>query len=376
MNYRYSSLRGNEKALFNDYETRDYLGVADRDEKRNLTLIHYKEDAKERWNSNFDEEFPFSDFRGLVVDTKKKTVIMKSFGRTPNVIITNDMSPLDKYKEFSMKYEGTIIRVAYRKGWIISTHRKLDCRKSKFGGNKDFNTMFKEACKTHKFNISSLNKNLCYVFIVIHPQNQIIQQNTNFEPYLYHLDTFRLSKYKLFGMRDLVSIYETSNIDIPKPPKMSLEDAKKSIINGYAVVPWSGKKVNFIPIGIHIALVIRGNEPNTFLRWCQLMEEKKQQELVYFVPDYLKKEVLLYPQKIEEQIKKTVKVISDCFNNVPILNHKGYKKSHIEVCNNISSVSEIEKYLRTLTGNKLYQTVVAHTNSHIKSELIYKQKKV
>lgn len=79
-------------------------------------------------------------------------------------------------------YEGTSI-VAFYHGtsWHLSTKKCLDASRSIWIKNKSFQTLFEEAMY-RKFNFDDLDKNLCYLFVLVHYKNKnIVNHRTNYK---------------------------------------------------------------------------------------------------------------------------------------------------------------------------------------------------
>jgi hypothetical protein len=87
--------------------------------------------------------------------------------------------------------EGTLIRVFYfNNKWMITTHRKLDAYKSKWGNEKSFGDLFKDAVlrKTGgDFNdfLEDLNKNFQYTFLITATEATRFVCNATNNPIVY-----------------------------------------------------------------------------------------------------------------------------------------------------------------------------------------------
>jgi hypothetical protein len=370
----------------------DYISVVDTNE--DLVSLHYNEDAESMWKLlQSKKSYPFGEIRGLVIDKKQNKIIMKSFPNTKNVIIENNYDSLDQFKYFSQRYEGTIIRVRYyNQKWLISTHRKIDCSKSKFG-SQTFKQMFEDACKFMDFDYTTLDQNLCYVFLLVHPNNQITNQYTVENPHLYHLDTLSDSHYYLFGLKNLKSIYKNSTIKIPKPQILNKTQAIDLLKQGYGVVSLGFQnKTNFIPSSLNTLIEIRGNECNIFKRWCQLKQQNRENDIFKVI-----KHTTDFQSLLNQQIELTIPIILNCCKHIndpsnpqfqlynktkKLQKFNGYKPTHYNIAKSVILLTldeqEMQKLIRnkinSLKANDLYQTCVSHTNSHINSELFFKNK--
>lgn len=360
-----------------------YIGVSDRVD--DLVSYHYVDNAVEKWKMyNSNRRFPFYNFRGLVVDTKTKNIIMKSFPKTPNIILNGDYRILRDDIKYGRKYDGTVIRVRYWDDkWRVSTHKKIDCSNSRYGSEMTFGEMFEEACKKYDFKIETLEKDKCYVFILVHPENQFIKTNVS-EPELYHIDTLITSKKKMFGLTNMKSIYLKSDIKIPKPEMLSKAQAIELLENGIGVVTYDPEnKINYIPSSLQHKIEIRGNQPNLFLRWCELRDLNMEKELINVVPEKQASIVSSFEEKLREQIKLTIPIIIDCINGKKSLDTtqrlqatSGYQPPHYSLAMLFAPFKYpqdkleqiIEEHILQLQPKDLYRFVVSCTNKHIKSQ--------
>jgi hypothetical protein len=93
--------------------------------------------------------------------------------------------------------EGTMINVFYDTNygvngcWQIATRNTVGAEVSFFKwSNKTFHSMFLDACSEIKLNVSTLNPNFCYSFVLQHPENRIV---TPFKrPNLYLIAVYQI----------------------------------------------------------------------------------------------------------------------------------------------------------------------------------------
>jgi hypothetical protein len=107
-----------------------------------------------------DDSVELKAYRGLVFD--HSILVASSLGFTPeyneeskNIEELKDISDYSFYKS----EEGTLLRVFYHKKWYLSTHRKLDAFKSRWGSDETFGDIFLKCldCSFEKFT-ERLNK--------------------------------------------------------------------------------------------------------------------------------------------------------------------------------------------------------------------------
>jgi hypothetical protein len=130
-----------------------------------------------------------SAIRGWIL--QGTTVVSKSFSET--TIVHLSPSELSVYDQkgyiFTPFLEGTTLRIFwYKDRWLHTTNRRIDCTNSRIPGVEiGFLQMFKEACPD--FNYDLLNKNMIYIFQIVHVHNQLMNQEVIDRPKLYHLAT-------------------------------------------------------------------------------------------------------------------------------------------------------------------------------------------
>ena len=71
--------------------------------------------------------------------------------------------------------EGTMINVFWNSTeWEIASRSKVGADTTFFSSPKTFRTLFFEACEVCKLDLNLLNKELCYSFVLQHPENRIV----------------------------------------------------------------------------------------------------------------------------------------------------------------------------------------------------------
>jgi hypothetical protein len=123
--------------------------------------------------------------RGTIIDNKTNQVVHAGsffpyeFTEGEQEKCEEKMSELNHKLEdmdIEYSYEGTIIRIFYYKQWYISTHRKLDSGRSKWGSHQSFKFLFEEGLKesynlTLKDLFSRLNLRCQYTFMIMADEN-------------------------------------------------------------------------------------------------------------------------------------------------------------------------------------------------------------
>ena len=141
------------------------------DPEENLILIKYNK-------KNFSKDHEFQDIinecRSIILDrnfniicwSPNKSVSTNHF----NSIISdwNDDVIVEPF------IDGTMINCFYHnEQWYTSTRGSLKGDKT-FYSEKSFNVMFNQALLYNKLSFDNLDKNLCYSFVLNHPDNRIV----------------------------------------------------------------------------------------------------------------------------------------------------------------------------------------------------------
>jgi len=264
-----------------------------------LFLI-YSED-----NSNFDLKI-VNECNGIILNKQTLDIVCYTFDKCNEDIEfpVNNFNLDNLYIEKSI--EGTLVRLFFDKisdGWLLSTKKCIDASKSKWISNKSFDKLFNDCINFH---IDQLDKNVCYSFIICHPENKIIVFYQ--KPMLFHISS-----------RDMITLKEINedigSIQIQREyiHKDSLQDFLNSIkidtnlyCEGYIFIDtfynrWKIKTPFFKKVRN-----IWGNTNNRFYRYLELRKDDEllKEYLYYFIHDIELFKV--YELKINNLINKIV----------------------------------------------------------------------
>jgi len=132
-----------------------------------------------------------NECNGLILDKNTLKIVCYTFDKCSNSLeIPNIFDFNNLYIENSI--EGTLVRLYYfNNNWALSTKKCIDASKASWISNKSFYELFNECINTesNKINQENLNKNYCYSFIIVHPENSIVINYKNRYPELYHIST-------------------------------------------------------------------------------------------------------------------------------------------------------------------------------------------
>ena len=155
----------------------------------------------------------FSKKNNLYIYKEKNLVLLKYLRNKSNIndkytsmcrgiIFNNDTFPSKplcysfnariEYSEFIKKYpisdvniteiiDGTMINLYYYNKWEMSTKSRIKAENSKWLNQKTFKELFEEVIS---IKYDNLNKDYCYSFILVHPENRIVIKNKEATIYL------------------------------------------------------------------------------------------------------------------------------------------------------------------------------------------------
>jgi hypothetical protein len=284
-------------------------------------------------------EHQMRQMRGTVVDLKTGHVVHR--GSFYPYEFTDKQ--LDKCKEkmrelghsfeqFTSGYsfEGTIIRIFYHKRWYISTHRKLDADRSKWGSNTSFKTLFEVGLKesyglTLDQLLLSLNLRCQYAFMVMADNNTRHVCVANTWP----------KKVYLVHSTENNMIGEVRDIEWLPRPRMSFETLE-SVFAHVSTMSWpfmyqglllehdDGTQYRIVSEEYASLFQVRNNEQSIKYRYVQLkcdIENSRSAQTIYWLkvlfPEY-KPDFDMYDLLMRELAE---------FIHVEYLKRKNYRNS-------------------------------------------------
>ena len=239
-----------------------------------VTLHHYT-------NCQETSSDLLKQFRGVVF--VNNNLVMRGFPFTPEHIVTSPVcEPANTVfpgSRFFDSFEGTIIRVFYHKKWFVSTHKRLDASKSRWGTTESFEDIFRRGIdqigtRFGKFNyetfFETLDKSRQYMFLVRNTQsNRIVSLAPHINmPPVYHVGTYIDG---VFNIDD--------DMGVPHPHEHKFENAEQLIQHISTLNPLFCQGIfvtgpqgfhKFVNGHYHTYAQLRGNEPNLTKRYLEL----------------------------------------------------------------------------------------------------------
>jgi len=205
--------------------------------------------------------------------------------------------------------EGTMINVFFDPsigitgGWEISTRNTVGATSSfyKSQNAKTFRQMFMEAATENKLDINKLETDMCYSFVLQHPENRIVVPFS--KPQLYLVGVYKIenkpneiivSNYDVFEYKHFFSELGTS-VKFPEEYKF---DSYKELVDKYGSMNTS---YDIVGVVIHNKLTgertkirnpvyeqvrnLRGNQPKLQYQYLCLRKEGKVKDFLKYYPE-------------------------------------------------------------------------------------------
>ena len=163
------------------------------DTRDTLEVHHYDDQC------SFDSPDEVKEKRGIVTDTATGRVVCRSFPFTPEILeddvenLTKWVQPLvDNSVPAYKSWEGTLLRVWNWNGeWTISTHRKLNAFKSRWGSEESYGKIFQTALgRDWEIFTSGLNPARVYIFLLRSGKNNRVVCSAYREPSVFIVGAF------------------------------------------------------------------------------------------------------------------------------------------------------------------------------------------
>lgn len=273
----------NYENLKNILESNPYnLKIKDDKDYPNLFLIHGQD------NSDYTNKI-VQECNGIIMNKNNLNIVCYSFDKCSDKLEIPENFNKDKVY-FENAVEGTLMRLYfYNDQWIISTKKCIDANKAFWMNKRSFLELFKD-CENvigkKITEIDDLNKNYCYSFIIVHPENNIVIKYI--EQAIFHIAT-----------RDMTSFNEIDqNIGINKLPRSLISNSINSFVESviasnntsYEGVVFIDENYNRWKLRTAIfnhARELWGNTNNRMFRYMELRKDSNllHEYLMYFPYD-------------------------------------------------------------------------------------------
>ena len=316
------------------------------DTLNDLSIYHYLD-----CDINTDEET--KKYRGVVMNNEGK-VICRSFGFTPEIDETDNEAMTSIVEPFLSQenvrvleaYEATLLRVYfYENRWYISTCRKLDAFKSRWGGEKSFGELFESFIEEpfEQF-CKELDESKVYCYVLrTYTKNRIVC-NVYDHPHLFLVGTYDNGNFDKFNF-EKCNIDMIRNIKTMDDLKAHMEKIDPTKLQGVILMNEKGQCVKIMKHEYVEGFKLRGNQPNILLRYIELQQEgdaKKVEKFYNMYPEH-KNNILQFTDTIDNIcyyvfrkyrnrfIRKQVSIVpADLYYVIREL-HDGYLKDRTKI---------------------------------------------
>ena len=277
-------------------------GVSVVDTLNGLSNYHYLE-----CNNNSSNEI--KQYRGII-KAQDGSIVCRSLGFTPEVDVSNEEEMMSIVKPFLegdikafLSYESTLLRVYFHKddndvgGWYISTFRKIDAFKSKWGGSKSFGQLFEECLNipsSEEQNVllrkplqewceNNLNRATQYCYIIrTYNENRIVCTGYD-KPEIFLVGTWGIQGFDLDECKVPRCLDELSTVEDIKKHLSTLDH---NSVQGLILFNSKGESVKVMKHEYVEAFKLRGNQPNILLRYIELQQEGVEERVKSFFEMY------------------------------------------------------------------------------------------
>jgi hypothetical protein len=304
-----------------DLDSESNLRVFDQKEEDNLILLHYLKEVSSVYH-----------VRGLVVDTESLEIVGQSFPFTEELAPANLTSECPQWDTppstqsstrkcndcpisgdvsdyyITHAYEGTILRFfqgRVTKKWYLSTHKKIDGRKSRWSGPM-FGDVFDSFWKDPNKLGDGLDGRACYIFLISHPENRLVCKISAPKIMLLGYSTGNCL-YSLINPDENVSdpmeflkehaiepsaiekrkSFHVSTLDElkEKTEQLSWEDYTGLLLTYWDILKPRLKCYKIVPDEYTERRELRGSEPNFRLRYLQLHADGEDETFRELFPE-------------------------------------------------------------------------------------------
>jgi hypothetical protein len=248
-------------------------------------------------------------FRSVVVNSDNK-VVSFSPPKSINTDLFIQNHDSDKFQSLVAEefVEGTMINVFWdykNTLWEFSTRSTVGAQSAFFKTQnaKTFRAMFLEAASHNKLDLNALDKNLCYSFVLQHPENRIVVPFK--QPQLYLISTYMIDnedqsniKVCVVDRADFFTHHPNTTVKMPTTYNFS---TYTDIILKYASMSTSydilgvtiynnntGERTKIRNPVYEQVKQLRGNQPKLQYQYLCLRKEGKVGDFLKYFPEYKK----------------------------------------------------------------------------------------
>ena len=345
---------------YNSFEKLNTIHNINKKQLDNYTLFGYN---KEKFTEDLH------DYRSLIF--YNKNLIAYGPPKSTNYdLFKNNNNNFSENIDVDLFVEGTMIMLYYNnytEQWETSTRGNIGATCSFFqnSSKKTFRNMFDESCNMSFLDISKLDKSLCYIFVMNHPDNRIV--NKCDIPTLHLVKVYKINNneqeetFDIQVLKELNSIKEMFVNTLVQFPQLDLNDSSNNIT--YESIEEFVNNSSFQVMGVIIydklndvrtkirnnkyesVRKLRGNQPKLDYRYLELKKNKNINKYLQYFPEH--------KENFDEYWNKTREFTNDLY--------KYYVETHITKSKKMDDIPKEFKshaynlhqfYLNNLRPNK------------------------
>ena len=255
---------------------------------------------------NYDIIPTYGLFRSVVINSNNQVACFSPPKSISADVFIKKYNLVDETLVAEQFVEGTMINVFWdhkNNLWEIATRNNIGGKSSfyKTANAKTFRDMFFEALTYSQLDLNSLNKNLCYSFVLQHPENRIVVPFK--EPQLYLISIYMIDNTEPFDIKiglvdksDFLTIHTNTKIKLPTIYKFN---AYSEVIEKYASMNTSydvqgvvihnnktGERTKIRNPVYEQVKQLRGNQPKLQYQYLCLRKEGKVGDFLNFFPEH------------------------------------------------------------------------------------------
>lgn len=296
--------------ILNNLDNLTELNIKKITDKSNLYLLKYDRDKSDFTNDAVNEA------RGIILEKTTNKIICYSLNKMNKDFNEEDVNWSDcKVYE---AIDGTQIRLYYYDDeWTVTTTRCINAISSSWNYMKSFYELYNDV----EVDVTNLNKEYTYTFILKHIENRIVSKITKNE--LIHIHTrnnktFEEVDEKIENIKQPILLEYENYEDLKRDLKNSTIDTR-----GY-VIHYGNKKYLIETDEYKYVKELKGNHRNITYQYIDLVRKNKYDEYLEYYPekkilfDSVKSQltglsILLHNYYMKKNIKKEIK-----FNDIPV----------------------------------------------------------
>lgn len=238
------------------------------------------------------------------IKTLDGKLVCKSFAYTPEILTTNAelvdrfIKPLvDAQAPAFTSFEGSLLRVwCFENKWWISTHRRIDAFRSRWGSDISYGELFVQALGRSGLNFenwtASLNKENIYTFLLRNGRKNRIVCDRHENPDIFLVGTFERSAEGEFKYVEASAANTTGLPSTPQVEYATMEDIIAKVNSsdpkndqGVVFIDREGNSAKLVNPSYDKLARLRNNEPSIVAAYAKLRTTEQREEFLELYSD-------------------------------------------------------------------------------------------